>query len=303
MKTLGHFCLLLAPLALWAAEPETEQATPSEPPPAPELAECEAPVVLPPELPFTVGERLVYRLSWAGFTVGRAEMLVSGPVLVDETPCLKFTLSVRTSGIAEKLYKVRTTIDGWVDVEMQQTRYYRKAQLEGKTHRDIEVRMSEADGLAFYFNFGRMDPPCDLEGGAFDPLSAIFRFRTFELKEGREYAIPVTDGKKRIEGSVRVAAKERCETPAGTFWAYRVEPSLEGVGGVFQKSDDARLDIWLSADAMKIPVLMESEVVVGSFQAQLESVEIGEVVGVPAGMAVAEEKPGNAFTNRARGRK
>jgi hypothetical protein len=52
-----------------------------------------------------------------------------------------------------------------------------------------------------------------------------------------------------------------------------VEPSLEHVGGVFEKSKDAKVQIWVTADARRIPVKIKSKVAVGSFVGELVSVE------------------------------
>jgi hypothetical protein len=52
-----------------------------------------------------------------------------------------------------------------------------------------------------------------------------------------------------------------------------VEPDLKHVGGVFKKSKNAKLRIWVTADARRIPVKIESEVIVGSFVGELVSAE------------------------------
>lgn len=266
---------LLCLLPLLVLSPLYGEEAAAKPPPAPEPIARALSTEDAGKRPFGIGETLRYRLAWGVLTVGNAVMRVSGPEEIDGRPCLRFSLGVRTSGIAETFYKVRTDITGWVDLDMEQTRYYRKAQLEGKTHRDIEVRFDPQQGLAFYFNWGELHPPCEVSDGAFDPLSAIFYFRMLELAAGDVHTVRVTDGKKLVEGSVAVEAREKCTVPLGTFWAFRVEPSLGGVGGVFKQSPGASMEIWLSDDAHRIPVKMEGEVVVGKFRAELESVELG----------------------------
>jgi hypothetical protein len=52
-----------------------------------------------------------------------------------------------------------------------------------------------------------------------------------------------------------------------------VEPNLEHIGGVFKKSKDAKLKIWVTADSRRIPVKIKSKVAVGSFVGELMSVE------------------------------
>jgi len=52
-----------------------------------------------------------------------------------------------------------------------------------------------------------------------------------------------------------------------------VEPDLQHIGGVFEKSKDAKLKIWVTADKRRIPVKVKSKVRVGSFVAELISAE------------------------------
>ena len=54
---------------------------------------------------------------------------------------------------------------------------------------------------------------------------------------------------------------------------YLVIPDLEHVGGVFEKSREAKVRIWVTADERRIPVRFESEVIVGSFIAELIAFE------------------------------
>ena len=52
-----------------------------------------------------------------------------------------------------------------------------------------------------------------------------------------------------------------------------MEPDLEHVGGVFKRSKDAKVQIWVTADERRIPVKIKSKVAVGSFVGELLSVE------------------------------
>jgi hypothetical protein len=52
-----------------------------------------------------------------------------------------------------------------------------------------------------------------------------------------------------------------------------LEPDLEHIGGVFEKSKNAKLMVWVTADEARIPVKVKSEVIVGSFVAELIKVE------------------------------
>ena len=116
------------------------------------------------------------------------------------------------------------------------------------------------------------------------PLTTQARFLTFsirspeslaetlqQLNENIELENPVTDGKKSVIGKAMVVKKERIQVPGGSFDTYLVEPDLKDLGGVFRKSKNAKLEVWVTSDARHIPVKIKSKVIVGSFVAELIS--------------------------------
>ncbi len=67
--------------------------------------------------------------------------------------------------------------------------------------------------------------------------------------------------------------KERITVPAGTFDTYLIEPELKDVGGVFKKSKNAKIQLWITADRRRIPVKIKSKVIVGNFTGELVTAE------------------------------
>ncbi|MBW2193775.1 MAG: DUF3108 domain-containing protein, partial [Deltaproteobacteria bacterium] len=81
----------------------------------------------------------------------------------------------------------------------------------------------------------------------------------------------ITDGKKCVVGIARVIKKEKIKVPGGTYNTYVLEPELEHIGGVFEKSKNAKIRLWVTADERRILVKVKSKVVVGSFTGELIS--------------------------------
>lgn len=73
-------------------------------------------------------------------------------------------------------------------------------------------------------------------------------------------------GKKRYDLRVIIHGYEDINTQFGKKKCIKVEPILDG-DGIFQAS--GRLFIWFTNDAMRLPVLMKSKIVVGSIKAEL----------------------------------
>jgi hypothetical protein len=88
-----------------------------------------------------------------------------------------------------------------------------------------------------------------------------------------EIQVPVTDGKKCVTGVAKVIRREVIESQGRDYETFLVEPDIKDLGGVFEKSKDAGIKIWVTADHRKIPVRFESKVAVGSFIAILVSAE------------------------------
>jgi hypothetical protein len=82
-----------------------------------------------------------------------------------------------------------------------------------------------------------------------------------------------TDGKRLVQIEVSPEGEKTVRTGHGQVNSKKYSVSTRELEGVFEKSPDASIEIWLSNDDNRYPVRMESEVVVGSFYGTLQSVE------------------------------
>lgn len=73
----------------------------------------------------------------------------------------------------------------------------------------------------------------------------------------------------------KVVKREEIKVGGVTYDTFLVEPEMENIGGVFEKSRNAKLQIWVTADNRRIPLRIKSKVKVGSFVAELVSYEDG----------------------------
>lgn len=225
-------------------------------------------------LPFGPGEKLEYVLRWENVPAGSASLKILSETTVNEEKALHFIMTVESNRFVDLFYKVRNRIDAFSDLEMTRSLYYRKKQKEGRHVRDEEIRFDWPRNQARYVNFGSARDPIPVAEGSFDPLTALYFIRTAPLMTGQEIMRPITDGKKNITGRLLVRERETITLQDGRrFDTYRVEPDISHIGGVFKKSDDARIDLWLTADSRRIPVRIKSRVVIGAFIGELVSAE------------------------------
>lgn len=226
--------------------------------------------------PYAPGERLEYEIYWTVVYAGTASVSVLPDTEIKGIPARHFRAEARSSPFIDSFYKVRDTIDSWTDMTVDRTLRFEQYQREGDYHRDTILDMDWTAGRVDRYGKKGFKNSLDLPGDVLDPLAILFHFRTHWLFKDRVVSGWVTDGKKMVNGSGRVVGRETLDTPFGPLDCFRVEPETKDLGGVFKKSDDARIEMWFTADDRRIPVRIRSKVVVGHF-----SLELVDAKGVP----------------------
>ena len=232
------------------------------------------PLTIPKDLSFAAGERLQFRLGWSLFTVARAEMTVA-PDTHEGRAALRITLTTRTNRFADAFYKVRNTTTSWVAADLSRSFEYSAVQREGSRRRDSVCRFDPETLTAHRLNrlTGEQEEPAKIVPGTFDPLGIVFFVRSIEFTLGDELLIPTSNGRELFYTLVRVVDKVERDFLSGRREAWVLEPDIKDVGGVFSRSENASLRFYISADAARLPLRMESEVSVGSFWAELVDAE------------------------------
>jgi len=197
-------------------------------------------------LPFHPGEKLTFQVKWSFIPAGEAVLEI---------------LPIET-----------IRIDAFTDTGIIHSILYKK-QKKGKSKKNVVVTFNWEKQTTQYSNQGKKAKPIVIKPGSFDPLSVFYAFRLYDLKVGKKLQIPVTDGKKCVKGEATVIKREKITVVNRTYDTFLVEPDLKHIGGTFEKSKHAKLEIWVTADTQKIPVKIKSKVVVGSFVAELISAE------------------------------
>lgn len=236
--------------------------------PAVEIAAAE---LLPP--PFTPGEKLVFELKWTLVSAGKATLEVLPMIRFKQSNAYHFRLTARTNKILDRLYKVRDRIDAYTDTQVARTLYFAQKQRERNYRKLASVNFFWDRSEAQYHDLlkEKKRKPVPLMPGALDPLAVFYHARCLPLKEGMVMERPVTDGKKCVIGKATIIRRESVTVKAGTFDTFLMIPELKHIGGVFKKSENAKIEIWVTADRRKMPVKLRSEVAVGRFTAELIS--------------------------------
>ena len=221
-------------------------------------------------LPFSVGERMVFRATWGPVPAGEAVIEVLPAVTIDGIPAHHFAMTTTTNSQVDLFYRIRERQDSYTDIPMTRTLQYRKKST-GNHPRDVIVTYDWLNRTATYASFGHAEKPVEILPGSFDPLALFFVIRTHRLKEGDVIEIPVTDGKKSIAVKATVVGRETLTIDGKIYDTFIVVPDMERLQGVVGKKGDPALKIWFTADERQVPVKIQSKVAVGSFVFELIS--------------------------------
>ncbi len=229
-----------------------------------------AAITTPAAPPAQGREVAVYRVRWSFVVAGMVEIAIEQPTMQNGEKAGHFSLTASTLPFFDVFHKVRDRLDSYTDAAMTHSLLYTKVQ-QGKNKRDITVLFDWRTGKGYYQNRKERVNTVALDPGTFDPLAAYFFFRRLDFQVGDVVVRPVSDGKKLVQGKATVLARQKISVPAGNYDTFLVEPDMQEVRGVFEKSKDARLLVWLSADSNHLLIKAESKVALGSIVAELVS--------------------------------
>jgi hypothetical protein len=221
---------------------------------------------------FEPGEKLTYSLGWQFIVAGHATTEVLPDEILDGRTVRSFRMTAKTRKTVDHIYKVRDSLSSLAEYDVSRSLGFTKIQREGDTQRDETIdfdwNMLEA---RYYEAISGNTGVIPIQENTLDPLSAFYFIRNQPLEVGTVIKGPMTDGKRCKIAQITVVKRETIKVNGKKYDTFKLIPDIKDVGGVFKKSDDAKIEIWCTADHRHIPVLMKSKVIVGSFKAELES--------------------------------
>ena len=252
--------------------------------PAPASAPPWHPPLAPPDIcdtdneVFQAGEKIVYKLyyNWNFVWIPAGEVTF----LVHELP-RQYHMMVRgrTYESYEWFYRVRDNYESYLDKETLLPQIHIKDVHEGDYTRYDRTVFDQRAGKAVSSR-GRTrdsleDEAIDLTGCMHDLVSVVYYARNLRYEEmtvGEEIPMQILMDRKVYPIGLKYLGRDERKSVKGIGkWdTQRFSPSLIA-GEVFKEGDE--MSIWVSNDENRIPVLIESPVVVGSVKAVLQSYE------------------------------
>ena len=251
---------------------------------------------------FAPGEKLTFDLRWGIIPAGHAVLEVRPMKSVNGVLSYHFVMQARTNSFLDNFYRYRGRVDAYANKQMTRSlRYHKKTETGSRTEEDIvdfDWEMNQARFHRTRIEPGR-NPETQTENkrislmpGSFDPLSAFYYTRQLDVGMGAPIERPVSDGKKCVVASAMILRRETIRLNGKDYDTFLVQPDLKHVGGVFKKSKNAKIYLWVTADERRIPIKIKSKVVVGHFTGELVSMQL------PAEAAVGSIQPQHAESRR-----
>lgn len=225
-------------------------------------------------LPFSPGEEIQYDVRWQMYRAGDAVVRVLPFSKIKGNPVWHFELRARSNKFIDLFFKVRDHVQAYAARDFSCSVGYQYSG-RGKKKKEIQVDFFTDAGTAVYANFGEKRDPITIPTGCFDPLSSYFKMRSFDLKPGCILSFPITDGKKSFVQKGDILGKEQIIINGRTYDTVVVAPWVTHFSGVFKKSKDPTVHVWITDDAKKLPVRIRIRVVVGSIYLDLKSYRPG----------------------------
>lgn len=199
-------------------------------------------------------ESLTYNIEWRLITAGTAKLQVAPRT--GAAGASQLTLHLESTGLVSKLYKVEDLYTANLEAGLCSASVHFVAE-EGRRKRDTQVSYDRTHNKANYLerdlikNSTVKQNQIDVPHCVHDVASALFALRSAHIEVGKSAELPVSDGKKAA--NVRIEAQEReelriKEKPVKTvrYEAFLFNNVIYG--------RKARLFVWLSDDAAKVPV-------------------------------------------------
>jgi hypothetical protein len=195
---------------------------------------------------------------------------------ISTLPVYHFTGSGSTVPKYDWFYKVRDRFESYADtLELKPIHYIRDSH-EGSNDVYNDNFFNFRSLIAYSSSVGKKNKiikdTCKIDVCTKDVLTMIYYARCIDFSK---YAvgdkIPVSiylDGKV-YEQYIRYTGKEKLATSLGTFNCIKFQPSL--IEGTIFKAGDEMI-VWVSDDANRIPLYIETPIVVGSVKVKVRKI-------------------------------
>ena len=214
---------------------------------------------------FGVGERLVFEVNYGFITAGEAVMSIPAYDSVAGRTCYRVEFTVNSLPSFSWIYRVEDRYLTFIDMETIAPWRFEQHIREGTYKRDFIAEFDQVRHIA-----KTTEGEYPIPEYVHDIMSAFYFARIIDFtgyQKGDTTTLYNFYKDKSHELVVRFLGRQELEVAAGTFNTLVVEPMVKE-GGLFKS--EGRIVIWLTDDERKIPVRVNTKVLIGSIDTELK---------------------------------
>jgi len=216
---------------------------------------------------FTYGENLKYRVHFGWINAATIDIKVDDtPVLISDRPTFHITAKGRTNSSFDWMYRVRDHFETYLDTQSVAPLKYFKSVRENK-YKDKDLVFYDHGKQFLKGHKKDMTAPEYVQ----DLVSGMYYARTLDFDNaevGHTFPIDIYMDQKVYNLKFKYLGRETIKTDLGRIKCIKMRPQLV-VDRVFKDEDD--MTVWVTDDANRIPVRVQTDIWVGSLKIDLTS--------------------------------
>ena len=224
--------------------------------------------------PFQEGEKLSYRAHYGWLDAGTADLtIIKQDTAIDGNPVFHAVGEGKTLSVFEWFYKVRDVYETYMDESTLAPRKFKRRVNEGGYIINRDYHFVPEQAQVYTAARGTIKTPVDVQ----DMLSSFYYLRALDFsnaKQGQIFRINAFMDYEMWPFYVKYRGIEEVKVSLGTFKCHKFVPVVQE-GRIFKSEED--MSVWVTADANKIPILIESKILVGSVKMEISG--YGNLIG------------------------
>lgn len=224
------------------------------------------PTLLP--IGYSGREVLHYDVSWTGgIKIGELHLEVNRLEGTADEFEIRATVTTK-NGAVDLIYPIKDLHVTKVRGPKRLPYHYEIWQKEGYRYRAHRVlRYDQEGGEIVYMKNNKLEGVFKIDGETNNEFSSFFNSRLMDFPVGGGFIVPTFADKKRVEVMVNAISEQLLEeTLLGAVRTVEIMPVMT-FKGLYDKRGDTV--IWYTNDECRVPVLINSKIIIGSLTAEL----------------------------------
>lgn len=222
---------------------------------------------------FKRGEVLEYKASYGFIDAARAKLVVSKESkMIGKRSTFHVIGTGASLGAFSWFFKVDDRYESFIDDQALIPWVFLRRVREGGFKLKRNIYFNQYKNTAKVKNLkDNSKQSFAVEMNSQDLLSSFYYARTLDLqsaKKGEVFTIPTFFDQEKYPMKIKFLGKEQIKTDLGTFACLKFIPLLQE-GRVFKEKEG--MTIWLSDDQNKVPVRLQTDLLIGSIKMDLDA--------------------------------